>query len=92
MRNIDVVDISAIEHAQRSLDHIISNNLTEREQYIIRNHFGLDGSRVTKKNKSMKQIGDELGLSKERIRQIELEALQKLRQNLGSDEFDLLMG
>lgn len=92
MRNIDVVDVSAIEHAQRSLDHIISNNLTEREQYIIRNHFGLDGSRVTKKNKSMKQIGDELGLSKERIRQIELEALQKLRQNLGSDEFDLLMG
>ncbi|MCK5565250.1 MAG: sigma-70 family RNA polymerase sigma factor [Planctomycetes bacterium] len=92
MRNIDVVDVSAIEHAQRSLDHIIGNNLNEREQYIIRNHFGLDGSRVTKKSKSMKQIGDELGLSKERIRQIELGALQKLRQNLGSDEFDMLMG
>jgi RNA polymerase primary sigma factor len=92
MRNIGVADISAIEHAHRSLDHIISNNLTEREQHIIRGHFGLDGSRLKRKGKSMKQIGDELGISKERVRQIELEALQKLRQNLGPEEFDLLIG
>ncbi|MBN1456342.1 MAG: sigma-70 family RNA polymerase sigma factor [Sedimentisphaerales bacterium] len=92
MRNIGVADISAIEHAQRSLDHIITNNLTEREQHIIRGHFGLDGSRLKRKGKSMKQIGDELGISKERVRQIELEALQKLRQNLGPEEFDLLIG
>jgi len=92
MRNIGVADISAIEHAQRSLDHIITNNLTEREQHIIRGHFGLDGNRLKRKGKSMKQIGDELGISKERVRQIELEALQKLRQNLGPEEFDLLIG
>lgn len=85
-------DISAIEHAQRSLDHIIRNNLTEREQYIIRNHFGLDGNKITKKGKSMKQIGDELSISKERVRQIELVALQKLRHSLSDEEFDLLTG
>ena len=85
-------DISAIEHAQRSLDHIIRNNLTEREQYIIRNHFGLDGNKITKKGKSMKQIGDKLNISKERVRQIELVALQKLRHSLSDEEFDLLTG
>ena len=40
----------------------------------------------------MKQIGDELNLSKERVRQIELIALQKLRHSLSPEEFDLLTG
>ncbi|MBN1186547.1 MAG: hypothetical protein JXB49_30000 [Bacteroidales bacterium] len=34
----------------------------------------------------------ELDLSKERIRQIELIILQKLRQSLSADEFELLTG
>lgn len=92
MRIETEADIAAIEHAQHSLDHIIRNNLTEREQYIIRNHFGLDGNKITKKGKSMKQIGDELNISKERVRQIELVALQKLRHSLSDEEFELLTG
>jgi RNA polymerase sigma factor (sigma-70 family) len=92
MRIGEAVDFGAIERAGHSLDEVIRNNLTEREAYIIRNHYALGAGVVRKKPKTLKQIGSDLGLSSERIRQIELEALQKLRQNLSAEEFDLLTG
>jgi len=85
-------DIAAIERARQSLTQVIKNELDEREQYIILNHFGLVGSPVKKQTKSLKQIGENLFLTKERVRQIELTALQKLRQSLSSEEFELLTG
>ena len=92
LRAEDAADFAAMERAHRSLTQVIENNLTEREQYIILNRFGLVGSPIKKETKTLKQIGEELGFSKERIRQIELIALQKLRQSLSSEEFELLTG
>ncbi len=92
MRIGEMVDFEAVERARHSLEAVIENNLNEREQYIVRNHFALDGGPVKRKKKTFKQIGQDLGLSKERVRQLELIALQKLRQNLSSEEFNLLTG
>ncbi|MBN2180816.1 MAG: sigma-70 family RNA polymerase sigma factor, partial [Sedimentisphaerales bacterium] len=92
LKTKDAVDFAAIERAHKSLANVIKDNLTERERYIIMNRYGLFGSPIKKKTKTLIQIGEELGLSKERIRQIELGALQKLRQSLSVEEFELLTG
>ncbi len=85
-------DVLAIERTRQSLAEVIREELDEREQHVILHHFGLLGTSVRKKTKTLKQIGDELGLTKERIRQIELTALQKLRQCLSKEQFELLTG
>ena len=92
LRTPATAGVVAIERARQSLINVIKDNLDEREQYIIMNHFGLIGSVIKKKKKTLKQIGDDLTLTKERVRQLELAALQKLRQMLSVEEFELLRG
>jgi RNA polymerase sigma factor (sigma-70 family) len=92
MQAEDAADFAAIERAHHSLTQVIKENLTEREQYVIMNRFGLVGPPIKKETKTLVQIGREINLSKERIRQIELVALQKLRQSLSPEEFELLTG
>lgn len=87
---VESAGLDEIETAHRSLMQVIEENLTEREQHVIRYHFGLSGTMVKKDFKTLKQIGEDLGITKERVRQIELEALSKLRQTLSPEEFELL--
>ena len=51
--------------------------LNERERFIILNRFGLKN----RKTKTLEELGKILGFSKERIRQIEMEGLRKLRKS-----------
>ena len=55
--------------------------IDEREATILRMRFGLDGNEPL----TLKQIGDEIGLTRERVRQIEIEALDKLNHRMASD-------
>lgn len=85
-------DFAAVERARHNLVQVIKDELDEREQYIIINHFGLVGSLIRKNKKTLQQIGQDLGMTKERVRQLELIALQKLRNSLSIKEFELLTG
>lgn len=53
----------------------VLNTLTEREIHILNFYFGLNGSQEM----SLKEIGDKLGLTNERVRQVKELALKKLR-------------
>ena len=55
----------------------ILRRLDEREQKIIISRFGLDHAQEPQ---TLKEVGAALGVTKERIRQIEARALSKLRQ------------
>ncbi len=78
----DPQDCFLEEERNASLENAIRNCLTFREAQIIRMYYGFDGE----EEKSLREIGDLLGLSKQRTGQIRLQALEKLRnyENLAS--------
>jgi RNA polymerase primary sigma factor len=64
--------LAAVEEKAKALS--LLNKIDPREADILRMHYGIDG----KKPMSLKEIGKELGLTRERIRQIRRDALTKL--------------
>ncbi|GHU08132.1 hypothetical protein FACS189431_3840 [Alphaproteobacteria bacterium] len=55
----------------------ILENLSDREQKILRMRFGLDGGR----SHTLEEVGQEFDVTRERIRQIEAKAINKLRKH-----------
>ena len=62
------------ESLHKELSNLL-NVLDEREKTIIKHRFGLDGEEP----KTLTEVGELLGISRERVRQIEQRALKKLR-------------
>jgi RNA polymerase primary sigma factor len=62
---------------QQLKEHL--ETMDKREAEVLRLRFGLDGEKAN----TLRAIGDRLGLTRERVRQIESEALSKLSKSMG---------
>ena len=91
--SIGLSDIIGDESMQNPLDALVDKNihnqlegllevLDEREHRIIGARFGLDG----RKAMTLEEVGREFGVTRERIRQLQNVALQKMRKALRKKE------
>jgi RNA polymerase primary sigma factor len=74
-----VADPAAEEQYEHVLDQMevqtLADQLNDRERAVLWGHYGLGRPPQT-----LSRIGDRMGLTAERVRQIEVEALRKLRE------------
>ena len=82
---VDVMAGSDDSRTDRQVDHdsmamelnsVLDRVLEEREQIIIRECFG-----IGYQEKGLEEIGDQLGLTRERVRQIREKSITKLRES-----------
>ena len=68
---------------QEDFDMILKllDSIDERDARVIRLRFGLEGQPPL----TLKEIGREVGLTRERVRQIEMEALRRLQSQMLED-------
>lgn len=73
-KNQSPEDVANSEMLRLHIEEILGD-LNDREEYIIRQRFGLDDGHP----KTLEEVGKQMGVTRERIRQIEAKALRKLR-------------
>ena len=70
-----VPSMAGLHAAQADLAELLRSKLTEREASVLRMRYGFDDGRA----RTLEEIGRGLQVTRERVRQIETKALQKLR-------------
>jgi len=77
---------SALKRMREAIRGMLSH-LDDREKMIITSRFGLGGAAEL----TLEQLGRELGITKERVRQIESRGVDKLRKIAAEQKLDLPM-
>ena len=67
-------DYTSAELLKEQLNEVL-DTLTDREENVLRLRFGLEDGQ----SKTLEQVGQQFGVTRERIRQIEAKAVRKLR-------------
>ncbi len=85
-RESSPVDAISAKQAQARL-RLLLKTLTPREEEVIRLRFGIDCPEPL----ALEEVGQKFALSRERIRQIEAEALGKLHRRAANEQLDSLL-
>ena len=57
--------------------------LNDKQREVVERRFGLHGHKIS----TLEEVGNEIGVTRERVRQIQMDALRRLRQILESEGF-----
>jgi RNA polymerase primary sigma factor len=74
-------DDKALRNEELEVIKHLLDAIDDRDARVLRLRYGLDG----REPMTLKEIGAEIGLTRERVRQIELQALRKLFQQISDD-------
>jgi RNA polymerase primary sigma factor len=73
---------------RENIQEIFSNCLKEREQMIIKMRFGL--FEIDRKH-TLQEVGDKLGITRERVRQIQDKVLERLKKKFKDKDFQIYL-
>ena len=72
--NIDPSELLQDESILEHIDTWISR-LSEKQRQVVERRFGLHGHKIS----TLEEVGNEIGVTRERVRQIQIDALKRLR-------------
>ncbi len=61
------------------------SQLNEKQREVVERRFGLNGRKVS----TLEEVGNQIGVTRERVRQIQMDALKRLREILENDGFSM---
>jgi len=76
-RPTDPCELLLDDDLSNSIDQWLSD-LSEKQREVVIRRFGLRGHEAS----TLEEVGQEIGLTRERVRQIQVEALRRLREIL----------
>jgi RNA polymerase nonessential primary-like sigma factor len=79
--NSDIPETTAARHELENRVHVWLTRLDDRHRLVIEKRFALDNQPYA----TLDELAEELQLTRERVRQMQLEALKQLRQTLASE-------
>lgn len=87
--NPDPSDLLQDEDVLANLESWIAR-LSDKQREVVERRFGLHGYKIS----TLEEVGNEIGVTRERVRQIQMDALKRLREILESEGFssDTLFG
>ncbi len=78
-QNTDPAQMLQDQNLRENIDQWL-HDLTEKQREVVVRRFGLRGHEMA----TLEEVGNEIGLTRERVRQIQVEALKRLREILES--------
>lgn len=82
--NRDPARLLQDDDMQRHIDAWLGQ-LNDKQRAVVERRFGLDGREIA----TLEEVGNEIGVTRERVRQIQIEALRRLRHILEREGFSV---